>query len=396
MEITDLLKNIDDVMIIKSNTESLNININMLEFSINFESCKNYIMTEIINETEMDIFHTPMKKYQPRVMTHIKHVLQLRSFNPVSPSVIKLKNKLDLLINKMNMCLNVLDKKMLPINYECAQYTGEGSGSIFMIDNKKSVGNNVKVYCLDESNRVFGFIAELYLNIILQKYIDICPNYQILYNAFISPNNYLNLKNRGKCDKAKTVIGVCTQNYGYMITDQMQHNLVTVDCGIKLTYDVFFEYIYMKLVAKIKENILFTDQIKSQNVMFRIINNADKLYNIHYHIDDHHSKCNFYITSNKLLVPIDLDDYTFVSDANHRNIYYAEYDIFGYDTDDSLMNCVDKSEKPYIEALRHDMIISFKTNVQIDDCINILNKNCPNKYKHPKHGVEYVKYSLVY
>lgn len=300
------------------------------------------------------------------------------------------------LIRLLNFYISLLNNhKTLPNNFKCAPYKGAGSGSVFMINDNKTQ-NNVKIYCLNDFFSKSNFFVDSYLHYLLQKHLNICPNFPTLHDIFVTKINDLDTtKYDGLINHCDTLKSACGQNnFGYIVTDKLQYSFP--DDSFDLTYGDIFQYIYLKVVAKTKENIIFTDHKNTGNIMFKKLDNNNSLIHRHYRIKNkkNNEEFNIYISSDKLLIAMDLDDYTF---NTQNNIYHEDVDIFGdREPNNKVINKINDNDKLHVELLRGLLLSAFNHNTQLDILIGALNDSIPPSYKTPLPNTTYRTFSIEY
>ena len=104
------------------------------------------------------------------------------------------------------------------------------------------------------------------------------------------------------------------------------------------------------------------------------------------------------MTNDKLLIAMDIDDYTF--DSKTRNFYSVETDIFGdlyvNATLEKIKKYTEPNESPLIFDLRQNFALDFNNNKQLDYLVHSLNLYCKDIYKQPQDNITYKYFYIEY
>jgi len=278
---------------------------------------------------------------------------------------------------------------------KCFKSQGAGSGAYIIELNQTKIlkGNQFILNPRDihEFIQKFKFILEAWVNDILMRYIysipKLCDNFVKVNDIFICDKKlpHENPITNSTCEKSYLNLEDSPiKVYGFISMEIIDGTLGNfIKMSLKLDYGMFFEYLYSKLVAYIKTNIIFTDHENTGNCGYKIVDFCRK-----YKLINSGNIVEFYVKNKYMVKIFDFDNIKIVDSPTNDNIYHNISDITEKENSDklSLSNLIINTisdEKQNCIDLFAQQIENFKSNKQISNFIDSIKSTLPDNYKIP-------------
>jgi hypothetical protein len=292
---------------------------------------------------------------------------------------------------------------------KCFRKQGAGSNAyIIELNGIKILKGNefiLKPNNNDDLLTKFKFILEAWVNDILRRKVysipKLCDNFVKVNDIFVCENKlpHENPIVNNNCDKYLKSADDPTKTkvFGFISMEIIDGTLGDfIQNNLQFDYGMFFEYLYGKLVAYIKTNIIFTDQANTGNCGYKTVNYCRK-----YTLKNSGLSIDIYVKNNYMIKILDFDNIKISDPISNKNIYYNESDITQLDSKilhmDKATRIItilnshllkhtannDISEKNCCVSLLEKQIDNFKNNNQISMFIKSIIDTLPPDYKIP-------------
>ncbi len=395
------------------------------------------------NMSKFDFFATTMYKYirgfyyyplsvellsqyeqQPREFTFNAFTKTFKDFENWITDVINWTLPCNMIYNDIGITISTESGNKYT-NIQCFDKQGKGSGASIL-----SADNNILIKCLKLNDINLSILNDYELS---YDYRSLNFNAMRMYNThlhlFMSKlkfileawvNDYLKRQiyiHKNICDNYARVIECCTYHepihiqhnksstagkliksidlscisqheyntlkptyYGFIVMEKIDG---TFDSFNQFTYGLFFEYLYAKLVAFVKCNILFADHYKNDNCGYRIVDYI-RQYNLTY-MDQ---TLTIYIQDKHMTTVFDFDNINICSIKYHDkktklyNFYYTIEDCFGCDNTYRYIidNMIEHAEIQHLHDLNMRLKDAFNSDTQMQTFFDIIKQTIPSKY----------------
>jgi hypothetical protein len=286
-------------------------------------------------------------------------------------------------------------------NLSCFKSQGAGSGA-YILKFKDAIilkGNIIKKNALtipDFINK-FKFLLEAWANDYLRRKVysipGLCDNFCKIRDIFLCHKQLPHenpLTNINCADTYLSIIPNQTDLFGFITMEIIDGTLGDFmgNLGNKFTYGMLFEYMYGKLVAYKKTNIIFTDQANTGNCGYKAVD-----YCRHYVLTFNGEILNIYVNDPNMIKILDFDNFKFGTD---NNFYHSTTDIINTTPVSENVFIKRNSEPTLSKLLCENMIDSFNNKSQINDFFNNVKTSLPDSYKVPQSCKRIEKFEFVY
>lgn len=292
-------------------------------------------------------------------------------------------------------------------NIKCWDTQAKGSGASLWVTQDNYI---IKSYIIENNFKSkYAWWKEAWVSDLIQRKINsisqLTDNFVTFKDIFHCEKTITNT-NPSNVDRCNDYNRSVNTTFGYIVMEKIENTISNVpdgmfDCGF------FFEYLYAKLVAKIKCGLIFTDQVNTGNCGFLTVDYYRK-----YSLSHNGETLDIYIRNNKMIKVFDFDQfkistrskliYNEINDIipsggkiyNDKNEYISDNDTPAKRSE-LYQNKVPDSERVNFKEIMFQFRKTFLENDQISHFIKILKENLPENYfKIPDDGTIIKEYKL--